>query len=1102
MISVTEMSLRNTASLKAAQVASGLLLLESGVRSISTRIVIQNTLRSYNDGNLTDAAIAQATSDFSISLNGGLQGGFLMQGRIYTKTAPPPSRNGNNTLIQATAQGIGKTISLPIPNTNGDIYLGDAGYGYIPNLYPNITYGPTQTLYRDQVMDQNTVIAFGPFMTNASFGLMSLTIPVLDNNGLSNILGWLTIVVDATFIMQPIQSPEGLGKTGIGLLIGPNNRTNKLPPNTLWYDPDQSKDIQNESNQTLRFVVPPNSTHGRHRDFVFGTSQPSFLWDEYPAIKEAFTVRTGNMNNAGSEISTTNEDGYKVSVGYAMANTPVVDWVIAVEQARGEVWAPINHLRTILLICVFSTTAFLIILAIPLAHFSSRPIRRLREATRNSIDPSDQLSEGHDTSSNLDSIFVSQEPDAVARKEGFFERATAGIFAGANLRRRRRHTPAMTPAEKRTERKRRAFRIPSKVKDHKHFVKDELSDLTETFNEMCDELMVNYQRLEERVRQRTAELEESKKVAEAANEMKTLFVANISHELKTPLNGIIGTAQTAQAENNVSNLKRDMRTIYSQGDLLQKLIEDLLSFSKNQIAHSIVLEQKEFRTRDITTQLSAVFDRMAQDRKIDLKLEFEGIHDSGTIESSGSEGRKLFGPYGTGRVKDMVLWGDKTRILQVIINLTSNALKFTPEGGNVIVIIRCVGELELTRKESVGSRQNSGRNSRQRMYSNTSEYSDLSRNNSQIGSGSRAGSPPPNTRDLIFEFEVQDSGPGVPADLQEKIFEPFFQGDYSLSKKYSGTGLGLSICQQLATLMHGSIQLKSEEGHGSVFTMRIPLKHVASRSASTASSESNLRLSPRNSLEEKDSKTNVNEIVSSQGFNSPTSQSPAVFDSENQPRLIGLSAPFFAPTSTEAPAPANSKLGGRNVRILIAEDNKMNQTVVTRMLRLEKIFNVDLAEDGQEAYDMVKLSIEKKMEYDLIFMDVQMPNMDGLEATKLIRQSGFKRPIVALSAYSDDTNVKGCHDAGMDDFVSKPIQITRLRLVLKTFCPGDTALTTSGSKGKHSKRPKSQEHNETPGTTKLSKTTSAAQTDSLAFAPSVNAIKQEEDVSPMGTPAL
>jgi osomolarity two-component system, sensor histidine kinase SLN1 len=126
--------------------------------------------------------------------------------------------------------------------------------------------------------------------------------------------------------------------------------------------------------------------------------------------------------------------------------------------------------------------------------------------------------------------------------------------------------------------RRSTFRVPRKVKDHSHFIKDELTDLIGTFNEMCDELMTNYANLEERVAQRTAELEESKKVAEAANKMKTLFVANISHELKTPLNGIIGTAQTAQAETKVSNLKRDMRTIYLQGDILQKLIEDLLSF--------------------------------------------------------------------------------------------------------------------------------------------------------------------------------------------------------------------------------------------------------------------------------------------------------------------------------------------------------------------------------------------------------------------------------------------------------------------------------------------------------------------------------------------
>jgi osomolarity two-component system sensor histidine kinase SLN1 len=213
-----------------------------------------------------------------------------------------------------------------------------------------------------------------------------------------------------------------------------------------------------------------------------------------------------------------------------------------------------------------------------LAHFSTRPIRRLGEATRNFVDPPSHAPDVSDTASDIPRLDEDQdaaEQALVARKEGFFE----GIFS------RNRSAPNAV-----ARRRRRAFRIPSKVKDHKHLVKDELSDLTSTFNEMCDELMVNYERLEERVRQRTAELEESKKAAEAANEMKTLFVANISHELKTPLNGIIGTAQTAQAESNVNNLKRDMRTIYSQGDLLQKLIEDLLSF-RYEILISLVLQE-------------------------------------------------------------------------------------------------------------------------------------------------------------------------------------------------------------------------------------------------------------------------------------------------------------------------------------------------------------------------------------------------------------------------------------------------------------------------------------------------------------------------------
>jgi osomolarity two-component system, sensor histidine kinase SLN1 len=346
---------------------------------------------------------------------------------------------------------------------------------------------------------------------------------------------------------------------------------------------------------------------------------------------------------------------------------------------------------------------------------------------------------------------------------------------------------------------------------------------------------------------------------------------------------------------------------------------------------------------------------MAADRKINLLIEFEGPHDAPTIESSGVDDRKIFGPFGTGRVKDMVLWGDKTRVLQVVINLTSNALKFTREGGNVNVVIRCVGEAELARKESFNSRTQhtnvSGRNSRSRVYSNTSEYSGdggSERGNSIARGSSRSSSPPANARELIFEFEVQDTGVGIPTYLQDRIFEPFFQGDMQLTKKYSGTGLGLSICRQLATLMHGTINLKSEEGKGSTFTMRIPIKHVATRAGSTASSNSDNRGSPRGSLDGgKEIQAAQQGQISSTapGFPVPTS-TPTTFEGDSQPRLVGLSAPFFASGASVGGEvnPEHSELGGRKLRILIAEDNKTNQMVVLRMLRMEKIYNVDVAE--------------------------------------------------------------------------------------------------------------------------------------------------------------
>lgn len=162
-----------------------------------------------------------------------------------------------------------------------------------------------------------------------------------------------------------------------------------------------------------------------------------------------------------------------------------------------------------------------------------------------------------------------------------------------------------------------------------------------------------------------------------------------------------------------------------------------------------------------------------------------------------------------------------------------------------------------------------------------------------------------------------------------------------------------------------------------------------------------------------------------------------------QPRLVGLSAPYFAadpavPRSTEQKMSAldearAKKTGQGKLRVLVADDNSTNIEVVSRMLKLEDVYDVTIAKDGQEAYDLVKATFEKNEAYDVIFMDVQMPNLDGLQSTRLIREMGYTSPIVALTAFSEESNVKECIDSGMDEFLAKPIRRPALKQMLKKF---------------------------------------------------------------------
>jgi len=622
----------------------------------------------------------------------------------------------------------------------------------------------------------------------------------------------------------------------------------------------------------------------------------------------------------------------------------------------------------------------------PLAHFSVRPIIALRAATLKTVGPHIPDSTGrHCNSSHSDASESSGENHSgvgpVEKKEGF-----VGVWS------RWRSVLSRDTAPNHTTAQRRTFHIPGRVPERKHWISDELSDLTRTFNEMSDELVMQYERLEERVRERTAELENSKKQAEVANESKTLFIANISHELKTPLNGILGMCAVCMQEENMGKIRKSLGTIYKSGDLLLHLLTDLLTFSKNSIGQQIQIDEVEFRLIDLKTQVLSIFEKQARESQVGLAVKFIGSNDA-FGNSSGDPADMSFGPSGTGRVKDMCLWGDKNRILQVLMNFTSNSLKFTPPNGCVEVRIRCLGlASDFTvrrslRNTSVLSKQskNSSKNRDEPHARSTDRTSDTSLNSDpaerssaektnqslpdptlsinvagttkqlpQLASRRRSASPPPlNTKFLLFEFEVEDTGPGIPEEQQRKIFEPFVQGDLGLSKKYGGTGLGLSICAQLANLMGGSLTLKSTVGVGSTFAMSIPLRYMSERAASMTSlvaktpSLSNSRVGQ--AIHDTYKYPHRNHSSTDVSIHSAANDVVEPAHLAEVPRIVGFSQPYVAQEQIPVQSPAKDlqKLQaaeseaaktGKKVRVLVAEDNVVNQEVVLRMLKLEDVY--------------------------------------------------------------------------------------------------------------------------------------------------------------------
>lgn len=486
-----------TASLKAARIESELNMFGTTIQTIATRILLQQAFVNFYNGNATDP-FAPARSDLESAMSTQLLTG-LLQARLYSRNL-----TGGNPLLNVTGDGVGaqvQNILLPYMTPDGSrVNLSDTQYGYPPSLYPNVTYenlgypdpylpstpAVAARAFPGVLLSDNGGLLLGPLMINESFALMSLTVPLRSLKINNFILGYMTLISSASSLIAVQSSREGLGSTGMVLVVGPESPSNRftaplLPTNSTYSPPNDSL-----TNSSVRFVLPPISVQGqsdRHssRDYGGGNYSSSFTLSQYPGVLDVNSKYNSQPNNARAFLSSSNEQGASVAIGVARPQSILVNWVVVVEKAESEAYEPIRTLRRILLGCVFGTAGLVIIIILPCAHLMVRPIRRLKIATQNSINPP-----GYEEYENDENNKSSPSSGGTLLSDSI-----KGLFKSIRRRFERRRR-AMTQAE--IDNHRRIFKIPGRVEQRRHLITDELTELTGVYNEMTDELVSNIHR--------------------------------------------------------------------------------------------------------------------------------------------------------------------------------------------------------------------------------------------------------------------------------------------------------------------------------------------------------------------------------------------------------------------------------------------------------------------------------------------------------------------------------------------------------------------------------------------------------------------------------